>query len=57
MRLLYGTPPEPGRSRSLEGRLWPEEVARRLRIEREKRALGEALWDLIAPLCGEDPIK
>jgi hypothetical protein len=49
-RAVYGAPPAPGRGR-LDDEQW-ERVGREVRL----RMFGIALWDLIAPLCGEEPI-
>ena len=57
MRLLYGTPPSPGRGRDLlvvDKRL--EELAASLQRQRGEDDLGKALFNLIAPLCGEEPL-
>ena len=60
MRLLYGAPPDPGRwQRKLDEALpkMAEEIARQKRIAREKELLGVALFNLLAPLSGEEPIE
>jgi hypothetical protein len=57
VRLVYGAPPDQQRwSRERNATGWPEELAKTLRIEREKRELGKALYNLIAPLAGEEPL-
>jgi hypothetical protein len=56
MRLLYGAPPDRRTWRGLSGSPLPEELARTFRIENEKRELGKALFNLLAPLCGEEPL-
>ncbi len=58
MRLVYGSPPNPARgARELvEGLKFPEELARKLREANERAELGKALFNLIAPACGEEPL-
>ena len=58
MRLLYGTPPAPDRWRELDAAMpkLAEEWARERRLETEREALGKALFNLIAPMCGEEPL-
>jgi hypothetical protein len=57
MRLMYGTPPDPSRwSRSFDPDTFAEEVARKTREHRERLALGTALFNLLAPLTGEEPL-
>lgn len=59
MRLVYGAPPDPRRNlRRLDEALaqMPEEAARELRQLGERHTLGKALYNLIAPACGEEPL-
>jgi len=57
MRLLYGSPPSPGRGRDLlviDKRL--ADIAAALQRQQGENELGKALFNLIAPLCGEEPM-
>jgi hypothetical protein len=57
MRLLYGSPPSPGRGRDLlviDKRL--ADIAASLQRQQGENELGKAMFNLIAPLCGEEPL-
>ncbi len=58
MRLVYGAPPNPARGQRelLAGLQLPEEFARKIREANERVDFGKALFNLIAPACGEEPL-
>lgn len=60
MRLVYGAPPSMSRNdlRRFNERdiTTPEEWARLQRERRERELFGVALFNLIAPACGEEPL-
>lgn len=61
MRLVYGAPPVPSSEwlRRVNDALaqMPEEHAREMRLRYEYAAFGRALFNLIAPVCGEEPLR
>jgi len=54
MRLMYGTPPV--RPRDQVSDLWPEAIAKLNRERAEREAFGKALFNILAPLTGEEPL-
>ena len=59
MRMVYGAPPDPSRDlRRLDAAIaaMSEEDARKLRQFSERATFGKALYNLIAPACGEEPL-